>query len=426
MNPTSQIYSWTGEETFRVSGSGLHEDTLLIRSKDPKLETLFSLVLPTLCITYADMKFQNAIGGQQVNYPASQAYGPAYFNPPVLIDGEAEIERLTYIRGAEHVEIGPQFTRVQFRAWKELVIPRLRLDEKPPAEAVLSARNVPVRIDEPLTVLVMQLANGRHVGGVKLEVRHPDYKPVDEEPLYDLWVRVLDAAKLQPMMEIPVNIWHWDPTGAGAFHLDVTRYTGGDGSIYAHGRPAGELEAVSAFRRGWRVTPRCYRPLPGQPVQITLRAWSMQASEMSYLYRKDSPLEDLAVLCGMKPPDLLRLSRLRNLRSLRPGMRLRLPCYSAELYLDPGDTPQSVAECFHFADPGVLAHANGLKDLSDYDGSRPLQLPGWHFFHTGPFHRLEEFDRCFDLAPGSCVAVGQAFRPHPTGLYDGEVVGVPG
>ena len=260
MNPTSTTYIWTGEETFRVSGSGLHDDTLLIRPKNPKLEALFSLVLPTLCITYADMNFQNAIGGQQVNYPASQAYGPAYFDPPVVINGEAEIERFTYIRGAEHVEIGPQFTRVRFPSWKELVIPRLRLDEKPPAEAVLSAKNVPVRIDEPLAVLVMQFANGRHVGGVKLEVRHPDYKPVEGEPLYDLWVRVLDASQMQPMTEMPVSIWHWDPSGAGAFHLDATRYTGEDGSIYAPGRPAGELEAVSAFRRGLARDPALLPP----------------------------------------------------------------------------------------------------------------------------------------------------------------------
>jgi hypothetical protein len=430
MCPTSDIYLWTGEQTFLVSGSGLHEDTLRILPKAAKIEALFTLVLPTLCITYADMRFQNAVGGLQANYPASQAYGPIYFDPPVEINGQAEIERLTYIRGAKHVVIGPEKTQVEFESWNELVIPRLRLDEKPPAQGVLSAANVPVHIDAPLSLLVMQFADGRHVGGVNIEVRHPDYKPPEIKPQYDLWVRLWDASELKPLVEVRLDIWHWDPgmpgsLGPGAFRLEDQKVTGVAGSIYAPGRPAGELEAVTAHLPGWRVTPRCFRPLAGQPVRITLEAWPMQKAEMHYVWQEESRLEDLAALCGHDPKELLRLSHLPEGMALQPGTRLRLPCYAGALHLDSWDTPQAVAERFHIDDLEALASANDLADLSEYDGSQPLQLPGWHFFHAGIFNTLQAFDRCFNLPPGSCVAVGRVFRPYPGLLYAGEVVGVP-
>ena len=59
---------WKGEYAFRISGSGLHEDTLRIKSSYRKQEEMLKLVLPTLCITYADAKFQDSIGGEQENF----------------------------------------------------------------------------------------------------------------------------------------------------------------------------------------------------------------------------------------------------------------------------------------------------------------------------------------------------------------------
>ncbi len=430
MSTSTDAYFWTGKQPFRLSASGLKEDTLRIVPKDRKTETLFTLLLPTLCITYADMTFQNAVGGLQANYPASRAYGPAYFDPPVEIHGEQEIERLTYIRGAQRVVIGRKETRVEFPSWKELVIPRLRLDQKAPAEAVLSADHVSVRIDEPLSVLVMQFADGRHIGGVNIRAHHPKYRPPQIKQEYDLWVRVLDAGEMEPLVEARVDIWHWDPAavgpaGPGVFRLDDQKWTAGNGWISAPGRPSGELEAVTVHLPGWRVTPRCYRPLPGQPVQLTLRAWPMQSSVIRYVWQKGSTLEGLAALCGQDPQALLKLNGLRDASALRPGVRISLPCHAGALRLDPGETPQAVAKRFHFEDLKVLAEANGLPDLADYDGTLELRLPGWHFFHARPGDTLETFDRLFNRSPGSCVAAGRAFRPHPGLLYSGEVVGVP-
>lgn len=337
MSPT---YFWTGTESFRLNASGLKEDTLRIAARDHKTEAIFTLVLPTLCITYADMKFQNAVGGMQSNYPASRAYGPAFFNPPVEITGEKEIERLTYIRGATRVVIGPDETTVEFPSWKELVIPRLRLDQKEPAEATLSGKNVPVQIDHPLPVLIRQFAEGRHVGGVQLQLRHPEYKPPEVEQKYNLWIRVLDARQFKPLVETRVDVWHWDPqkegpVGLGAFVLDDQKWTDGHGSIQALGRRAGELEAVTAHLPCWRVTPRCFRPLAGQPVRITLRAWPMQPSKLDYVWQDQDTLEGLAALCGCDPHDLLKLNGLPDPSALKPGLPISLPCYAAALRPDP-------------------------------------------------------------------------------------------
>ena len=62
---TTETISWKGKHVFRIAGSRYHEDTLRIDSVRAKGEELLRLVLPTLCLTYADMAFANAIGGEQ-------------------------------------------------------------------------------------------------------------------------------------------------------------------------------------------------------------------------------------------------------------------------------------------------------------------------------------------------------------------------
>jgi hypothetical protein len=428
MTSTSDIYNWTGKQSFQLNASGLKEDTLRIVPKHGKLETVFKLVLPTLCITYADMKFQNAVGGLQANYPASRSYGPAYFDPPVEIKGEQEIERLTYIRGAQRVVIGPKETLIEFPSWKELVVPRLRLSQKDPAIATLHTVNAPVHINEPLSVLVMQFADGRHIGGVNIQARHPKYSPPTIKQQYDLWVRVLDAMNLKPLAEKRVDIWHWEPmskgsAGTGTFKLSNQKWTGKDGGIHDPARPSGELEAVTVNLPGWRVTPRCYRPLAGQPVQITLRAWPMQPDVTRYVWQKGDTVESMAALCGHIPEDIIQLNQLGDASALQPGMRISLPCYHGALRPDPWDTPEKVAKRFHL-DSKTLAKYNGLSDLADYDGSLDLQLPGWHFFHARPTDTLQKLNKAFKLPSGTCVPAGRVYRPHPDLLYAGEVVGV--
>jgi hypothetical protein len=415
---------------IRLVASGLKEDTLRIRSRGPKAELQFTLTLPTLCITYADMRFQNAVGGVQANFPGSRAYAPVYFDPPVTLNGEEEIEKFTYIRGASRVVIGPKETRIEFPSWKELVIPRLRLDAKEPAQAVLSGTNVPVDIDQPLTVLVRQYADGRHVGGATLEARHPKYQPPEEKPFYNLWVRVIDGRLLKPLEKARIGVWHWSaadtgPFGPGIFLKDDERWGGPDGGATFMNRPAGEWEAVVAQRAGWRVTPRVYRPLAGQPVQLTLRAWEMQPAERLFTWPKVLDLGEMGERCGGGGQAILALNGLPGAEALKPGVAVRVPCFAGALCPEGRESLQDIVERFRFKDQKALAKANGLGKLAQYDGSVDLQLPGWHFFYARPQDTLEAFDRLFDLSPGSCVPVGRVFRPYPGMLYDGEVVGVP-
>ncbi len=431
MSGSTDPQPWSGQHVVRLNASGLHEDTLRVATSSRQKEARLTLALPTLCITYADMAFQNAVGGLQRNYPASRAYGPTYFDPPVEIVGAEKIERLTYIRGASRVVIGPRETLVEFRPWQELVIPRLRLDRHDPAEAKLAVSGAQLTVDQPFSLAVRQFADGRHVGGVNLQARHPAYQPPDVHPTYDLTVRVIDALRMRPLVRTPIEVWHFipapqGPDAPGAFRRAERLYTGPDGGARAPKRPSGELEAVTIALSGWRVAPRCYRPLPGQPVRLTLRAWPLKPSTRSFRWPRAAVLAEMAVRCGTGAQDILARNGLRDAAALRPGSKIELPCFAGELRPALRETPQLIAKRFGATNLRKLARANGLKDLAEHDSSRELVLPGWHLFHALAGDTLETFDEIFRLRPGSAVAVDRVYRPRPGLLYAGEVVAVPG
>lgn len=422
-------YFWRGEHGFQINGSGLHEDTLRVSNNYPNSEGQLQLVLPTLCITYADMAFQNAIGGKQENYPASKEYGP-FFDPPKVINGEAEIEHLTYIRGASRVEIGPEQTIIQFPSWKDLVIPRLRIDQEKGAEAVLAIDEVGINVLEPLEVSVRQYADGRHVGGVKIRKEHPEFEPPQLTREYDIWIRVIDGMTLEPMQEAMVNVWHWEPKaatpyGAGSFQLADRQHTDGTGAVYLTGRPSEELEAVSVYVPGYRVVPRTYRPLSGQHLRLTMRAWPLTPGTMRFTWRSGIQLAGLAQVTGRPEGEILQLNRLRSAADLSAGMTITLPCYAATYRLESWDTMDWIGGAFGYRDAAGLARASGLAAPGDYDGSADLNLPDWRFFYARENDNLDLFDRMFGVAEGSSIAVGRVFRPEPRLLFHGETVAVP-
>lgn len=173
----SSAIQWKGNQAFYVAGTEHDDDTLRIVVEQHKAEDLLCLVLPTLCITFADMRFANAIGGWQEDYPHSAAYGPAYFTPPVVIQGEEEIEKLTWVRGAHQVVIGPEETRISWYSFHTLVIPKLRIATGEKAEAVLEVPQVTITPTQPFCARIMQYADGRHVGGLQVFKRHPLWQP---------------------------------------------------------------------------------------------------------------------------------------------------------------------------------------------------------------------------------------------------------
>lgn len=384
IEPTSSVIVWSGKHPFSITGTGRHEDTLRIEApRDLKAERPLSLTLPTLCITYADMGFQNAVGGGQEDYPGSAAYGPAFFDPAVDIVGEEEVERLTWIRGAHHVSIGPRETLIEWYPWHTLVIPRLRIDTKDGARALLQLEDIPVRVEQPLIVRIKQLADGRHVGGIRVEKRHPDWRPPEPRKDYDLRVRVVNGSG-EPQPEALVRVLHWD---GGGFTPADQRHTDGYGVVEFPHRPADDLEAVVLDRPGWRATPRAFRPLPGQQASFALVAWP--------------------------------------LKKVRVATLIDRPAYLAAYRVERPDDFESVATRFGFRDMDGLAKANGLPSAAELRSEMVLRLPDWYFVHARADETLGGVEKVLGLPRGSARTVGPAWRPTRGWVYDGEVVAVP-
>jgi len=424
------VFVWRGQQEFQLVGTDRHEDTLRIEANYKQVEQSLRLTLPTMCITYADVKFANAIGGKQENYPASSKYGPKFFDPPVELVGKEKVEKFTWIRGAHRVVVGPKTTEIEWYMLNTLIIPRLRLDKKKPVTATLKIPDTPISLDKELVITVAQYADGRAIGGIQVEKRHPDWKPREELAEYDLWVRVVNGEDLKPVPEVMLNLFHWDaklatPYGKGGFGLVEQRHTDGHGSIHAPHRPSGELEAVTLYRPGWRAVARCVRPLPGQRVQFHMRVWRLKEDAVPYTWRTVDTLENMASLAGCLPEDILKRNRLGDPKALRKGMHISLPCYAAAYRMEPGDTFEWLAESFSYSSVEELAKLNGLGAPSELDGGADILLPGWHFFYARRGDTLEQIDKMFGLPLGWSRTVGRVHHPDPRLPYESETIAVP-
>jgi len=422
---------WSGgTHTFRLNAAAVHEDTLRIAASDRKQEKIYKLILPTLCITYADMKFQNAVGGEQEKYPASGAYGPRFFNPPVILSGESEVERLTYIRGARKVTIGPRETVVEFPSWKELVIPRLRMDRKKPLQGQVVIPPATISVSEPLRIDIRQFADGRHVGGVRAEKRHPDWRPPQEKQTYDFWVHTFDGITGRSLPKTRVDLFRYDPSfstpyGQGGFRLDVSRYTDRYGNLKVPGRPAGQVEAYLAKAPGYRAVARCARPLPGQLVRIHIRLWPLSRDLRPYVWRGEDTVPSLSRLCGCTEQEFLDTNHLAPGAPISPGSRMILPCWSAVYRLEPWDRLEWVARNFGCKNVKELARLTRLEPSALEGGAVDIRVPGWHFVYAREGDTLDALDRQFELPKGSAVIVGRCYRPWPRLPYPGEAVALP-
>jgi len=430
MSTKATSVTWKGEYAFLLSGSGLHEDTLKIKSNYRKQEQMLKLVLPTLCITYADAKFQDSIGGEQKNYPTSSSYGPVHFDPPIVVTDEEDIERYTYIRGANRVEIGPKDTVIEFPSWKDLVIPRLRLDKKEPARAYIHVPATQITVDEPLEVRVTQYADGRNVGGVSLEKRHPEWHPPKIDEVYSLWIRVIEGFTLNPIPEVMVDILHWDhkvstPYESGGFRLDERIFTDGKGCIQIPKRPSGEFEAYVVRKPDSRAVVRCLRPMPGQNVRLHMRVWPMKRDTIRTGLPATGKFDLVARRTGISSDEILKLNRLRDSSVLKANTRINLPCYSGIYHLEPWDTLDWIGETFGYRDAKGIAAVNGFQHVAELNDVMEIKLPDWRFYYAQEHDTLEEFDTVFGIPKGSSITVGRAFHPDPRLPFPGEVVAVP-
>ena len=384
---------WSGKQYFRVVGTDLHEDTLRIRSNYKNREHVSRLVLPTLCITYADMRFNNAIGGTQLRWPDSEVYGPVHFDPPVEINGLDEVERLTWIRGAHRVIIDPKETTIEWYGFRDLVVPRLRISQEKPIEALIEVQNAVVEVRPELQINIGQYANGRLIGGVTVEKRHPEWVPPDPEQRgYRLWVRVVDFQKHQPLVEAKLAFFRWkaasrtDPSD-GKFVLQEEQHTDGSGSVVLEPRAPEILEAVTLAMDGWRATARVWRALEGQPVNLLMVA--------SRLRRAEFPVQV-------------------------PGSGRKL--YAAAYTLDPGDTLEQVADTFRYKNVEELTTMIGGTGI---DPGAPIPLPGWYFLHVQPRDTLDKIAKDFELDPRWPRTVGRHHSPNQSVVIEHEIVAIP-
>lgn len=386
--------TWKGEQSFRVVGTNLHEDTLRVSSNYDKREELYRLRLPTLCITYADMKFVNDIGGRQLRWPDSAVYGPKYFDPPIEITGHAEVERLTWIRGAHRVVIGPKETVVEWRPYRGLVIPRLRIGEKEPIEALLQVDNAVVDVEPQLLIDIAQYADGRAIGGVRVAKRHPEWRePPQERPDYRLWVRVVDFENGRPLVEAKVALLRWkgeppSPKGhRGEFVPLEEAQTDGTGSVVRDPRPAEVLEAATLAMEGWRATAKVWRAQANQPVNLLMTAARLERTK--YPVRVPGAAREISV---------------------------------AAYSLDPGDTLEWLAESFRYKDVSELA---GLNKVATLDTGMPIPLPGWYFLQAQPGDTLEGLAKAFNVGPRWPRTTGRHHRPNPSVVIEHEIVAIP-
>ncbi len=420
MSPQATPITWSGGEEFRITGTGLNEDTLRIESNYKDRETTLRLVLPTLCITYAHMQFTNAVGGKQENYPASAQYGPAFFDPPVVIHGKEDVEKFTWIRGAFQVVIGPAETVVEWNSNEDLVIPRLRLKNKDPVIARLTIDPIAVEVDRKLCIDVIQVANGRHIGGIRIEKHHPEQRePEEGPPRHSLWTQVQNEEDLEPLPESILDIFMRHPEEM-QFHQIEQGCTDAAGSLFLEELPAEELMAVTCRLPGWWFPARCYRPLAGERVGLEFYAARLEPGEIEYAAREDDNLENLALLTGFEPELILEHAGGHP----EPGMHIMLPCYKASYCLQEGETLEEVAAAFAYQGLEELLWMLGTESRAQLETGR-FQLPGWRFIYARQEDTLDSLEERFNLPNQAARFVGRLHHPDPRRPYLNEIVAIP-
>lgn len=422
---------WQGTHAFLVVGTTYHEDTLRVDSTAPDREQhpLLKLTLPTLCITYASMKFINDIGGEQALYPDSEPYGARYFDPPVSLTG-GDIEKFTWIRGASKVTIGPQETDVEWRLGTPLVIPRLRINPKRPVEARVAVPKVQIGVDQPLNVAVKQLADGRHIGGLQIEKRHPAWSPAQEGQRYTLRIRVLKPPALHPMREVPILLHVWDPAattafGQGSFKSTGRRTTGANGAVELTGRTSGKLEAATLDLPGYAAPAQAWRAMPGQIVGLVFRPVALQRTTISYSWAAGDTPEAMSALVGIAAADIVTPNLQPKQRVLKVGQKIDLPCYAAAHLMQARDSLEWLAARFRYVDLGELAERLKLRSLDALTTLGTIPLPGWIVVYARPGDTLEAIDAKFGLPKGWSRVLGRPYHPEPRLPIERECVAVP-
>jgi hypothetical protein len=385
----SQPIQWKGSQAVYVVGTEHEDNTLRFQPSQRHTEKILTVTLPTLCITYADMKFANAIGGVQQDYPDSQVYGTRFFDPPVTIYGQREIEKFTYIRGAHRVTIGPEVTVVEWPSWRELVIPKLHIKLKEKIKVLINIPPVMITVTEPFSIRIQQYADGRHVGGVEVIKYHPDWKPKPASEEYSLWVRAIDGQSRRAIPEAKVTLYTWQGNQeAGGFVPEASWYTNEMGIAQATHLRLADRKLVIVDRSPWLPRTWRFHPQPGQEVKQTFKLWKS----------KEATIPEITVT--------------------------EKALFKAVYHVENRDTLERVAAWFCYA-PKELAAANNLPAPLQVYPDQELALPGWVYVQAKSAKLFVQFDKQFDVPEGWARPAQRTLHDNPKRAYETEMVAVP-
>lgn len=422
----SSPIKWSGRHMFYITGIGNDDDTIRIVGDQRKIEKLLTLVLPTLCITYADMQFANQIGGVQKKYPDSKEYGPQFFEPPVVISNPKEIEKFTLIRGAKQVTIGQEETKIEFESYRTLIVPQLQIKKKERATAVVNVPEIEIIVTQPFNAKIMQFADGRHIGGVQFTKAHPDWKPKPIPERYDLWVRVIDDETRRALAETKVTLSDWDPN-TGNFVEEAVWYTNKMGIAEASNLPCSDKKLLTIEHPPWLSQTLRFHPLPGQKVKRTFKLWQNSEVTFPYIVLTDVTvsIQTVAGLSRKPTATILEMNRVGSLNELKSGQTINIPCYTPTYRVQARDTLEKLAARFCYNNVEELARANKLsKPYKIYRGQQ-LRLTGWHFFMARVDDQFDKLDEQFSLPKGWIRPVKKVHHDVPNRIHKNELIAIP-
>ncbi len=409
---------------FFITGVGDEDDTIRIDGGQRKTEKLLKLVLPSLCITFADMQFANQIGGVQNKYPDSKEYGPEYFDPPKVLEGEKEIRKFTLIRGAKRVTIGPRETVIEFESYRTLVVPQLQIKKKERAEASVRVPEIEISVNQPFNAKIMQFADGRHVGGVQFQKAHPDWKPTPIDERYDLWVRVIDEVDRRALSEVKVILSSWNEE-QGAFVEEANWYTNKMGIVEQKNLPCSDKKLLSIERPPYLTQTWRFRPLPGQKVKRTFKLWQNKNVTFPYVWKVGDTIKAIATLTRTPAATILRMNKVRSPDQIKTGQTINIPAFEPTYRVEARDTLRSLTARFCYNNVEELAKANHLtKPYKIYRGQR-LLLPGWRFFVARSADEFDKLDGEFSIPKGWIRSVRRTHHDKPNRIFRNELIAIP-
>lgn len=415
---------WSGEHRFLITGIGIDDDTIRIEGDQRKTEKSLTLILPTLSITYADMKFANQIGGIQKKFPDSKDYGAQFFDPPVVLTGAKEIEKFTLIRGAKRVTIGREEVKVEFESWRTLVIPQLQIKKKEKMQAVVHVPEISITVTQPFNSNIMQFADGRHVGGVKFTKAHPDWKPKPIPERYDLWVRVIEGEKRRALAEVKVTLLGWDED-KGDFVQEGEWYTNKMGVVNAPNLPVSDKKLLNIERAPFLAQSWRFRPLPGQKVKRTFLLWQKKEVTFPFIWKVGDSIDVIAGITGKPVAAILKINGVKSATEFKDGQTVKIPALEAVYRVTARDTLRKLAVRFCYRNVEELARLNKLTKPYKLYRNQALRLPGWCFFIARSGDRFSQLDKQFKLRRGWVRPARLLHHDIPNRVFKNEVLAIP-